>query len=74
MRTAKTDQTVMALSLHCNLHGSFKQLNLVIPTADLRRAVVSFWQNYVHIVLVNPLGGQTLPRNSVSRLTGHTHG
>ena len=35
--------------------------------ADSRRAVVSYWRESVHQVLVNCLGG--LPRNSVTRLT-----
>ena len=34
-----------------------------------RRAVVSYWQKYEHKVLVNPLGGLSLPRKSVVRLT-----
>ena len=34
----------------------------------LRRAVVSYWQKYVHEVLVNRLGGLSLPRKSVVRL------
>ena len=36
-----------------------------------RRAVVSYWQKYVHEVLVNRLGGLRLPRKSVVRLTDH---
>ena len=39
------------------------------PTADSRGAVVSYWQKYVHKVLVNRLGGLSLPRKSVVRLT-----
>ena len=35
----------------------------------LRRAVVSYWRKYVHDVLVNRLGGLSLPRKSVVRLT-----
>ena len=35
----------------------------------LRRAVVSYWRKYVHEVLVNRLGGLSLPRKSVVRLT-----
>ena len=31
--------------------------------------VVSYWQKYVHEVLVNRLGGLSLPRKSVVRLT-----
>ena len=34
-----------------------------------RRAVVSYCRNYVHEVLVNRLGGLSLPRKSVVRLT-----
>ena len=42
--------------------------NFVSPSADLRRAVVSYWRKYVHEVLVNRLGGLSLPRKSVVRL------
>ena len=38
---------------------------------DSRRAVVSYWCKYVHEVLVNRLGGLSLPRKSVVRLTDH---
>ena len=41
----------------------------VSPSADSRRADVSYWQKYVHEVLVNRLGGLSLPRKSVIRLT-----
>ena len=41
----------------------------VSPSAFSRRAVVSYWQKYVHEVLVNRLGGLSLPRKSVVRLT-----
>ena len=34
-----------------------------------RRAVVSYWRKYVHEVLVNRLGGLSLPRKSVVMLT-----
>ena len=34
-----------------------------------RRAVVSYWRKYVHEVLVNRLGGLSLPRKSEVRLT-----
>ena len=36
-----------------------------------RRAVVSYWRKYVHEVLVNRIGGLSLPRKSVVRLTDH---
>ena len=41
----------------------------VSPSADSRRAVVSYWRKYVHEVLANRLGGLSLPRKSVVRLT-----
>ena len=37
---------------------------------DSRRTAVSYWRKYVHEVLVNRLGGLSLPRKSVVRLTG----
>ena len=40
----------------------------VSPSADSGGAVVSYWQKYVHEVLVNRLGGLSLPRKSVVRL------
>ena len=36
----------------------------VSPSADSRGAVVSSWRKYVHEVLVNHLGGLSLPRKS----------
>ena len=39
-----------------------------VSPADSRRAVVSYWRKYVHEVLVNRLGGPSLPRKSVVRL------
>ena len=41
----------------------------VSPSTDSRRAVVIYWQKYVHKVLINRLGGLSLPRKSVVRLT-----
>ena len=41
----------------------------VSPSPDSRGAVVSYWRKYVHEVLVNHLGGRSLPRKSVVRLT-----
>ena len=41
----------------------------VSPSADTRRAVVSYWLKYAHQVLVKRLGGLSLPRKSVVRLT-----
>ena len=45
------------------------QHTFVSPAAFSRRAVVSYWRKYVHEVLVNRLGGLSLPRKSVVRLT-----
>ena len=45
------------------------QHTFVSPSAFSRRAVVSYWRKYVHKVLVNRLGGLSLPRKSVVRLT-----
>ena len=39
-----------------------------LPTADSSGAVLSYWLKYMHLVLVNCLGGLSLLRNSVSRL------
>ena len=41
----------------------------VSPSAVSRGAVVSYWRKYVHEVLINRLGGLSLPRKSVVRLT-----
>ena len=41
----------------------------VSPSAFSRRADVSYWRKYEHEVLVNRLGGLSLPRKSVGRLT-----
>ena len=45
------------------------QHTFVSPSAFSRRAVVSYWRKYVHEVLVNRLGGLSLPRKSLVRLT-----
>ena len=45
------------------------QHSFVSPSAFSKRAVVSYWRKYVHKVLVNRLGGLSLPRKSVVRLT-----
>ena len=43
-------------------------LSFLLPLFQ-ERAVVSYWRKYVHEVLVNRLGGLSLPRQSVVRLT-----
>ena len=45
------------------------QHTFVFPSAFSRRAVVSYWRKYVHEVLVNRLGGLSLLKKSVVRLT-----
>ena len=45
------------------------QHTFVSPSAFSRRAVVSYWRKYVHNVLFNRLGGLSLPRISVVKLT-----
>ena len=49
------------------------QHTFVSPSAFSRRAVVSYWRKYVHEVLVNSLGGLSLPRKNVVRLTDRPH-
>ena len=48
---------------------SVRPQTFVFPSADSRRAVVGYWRNYVHLVLLNSLGGLRLSRNSMVRLT-----
>ena len=43
-------------------------LLFIFPSADSRRGLVSYWQKYLHLVLVDLLGGLSLPRNSMIRL------
>ena len=38
---------------------------LPFPGGGIKRVVVSYWRKYVHEVLVNCLGGLSLPRKSV---------
>ena len=42
--------------------------SFVSPSTFSGRAVVSYWRKYVHEVLVNRLGGLSLPRKSVVKL------
>ena len=50
-------------------HAPVWQHTFVSPSPFSRRAVVGYWRKYVHEVLVNRLGGLSLPRKSVVRLT-----
>ena len=60
-------QSVGHLTRKSEVLGSIP--GLAFPSSDSRGAVVSYWQKYVHEVLVNRLGGLSLPRKSVVRLT-----
>ena len=51
-----------------SIHG-LETYFLVSPSAFSRRVVVNYWRKYVHKVLVNRLGGLSLPRKSVVRIT-----
>ena len=64
-------QSVGHLTRKSEVLGSipFWPHTFVSPSADSRGAVVSYWRKYVHEVLVNRLGGLSLPRKSVVRLT-----
>ena len=57
-------QSVTCLSQESEVLDLFGHLLLFA-----RRAVVSYWRKYVHLVLVKRLGGLGLPRNSKVRLT-----
>ena len=58
------------MSTHNILFSIYKtQSPKIIQNLFSRRAVVSYWRKYVHEVLVNCLGGLSLPRKSVVRLT-----
>ena len=57
------------LSQRSWVRNSVWQYTFVSPSADSRGAVVSYGRKYVHDVLVNRLGGLSLPRKSVVRLT-----
>ena len=51
------------------IHNATLQGHWSIGSGEDLRAVVSYWRKYVHEVLVNRLGGLSLPRKSVVRLT-----
>ena len=74
----ESDQGLHCLTFHCNFCTHYFIVNqvdpvwphtFVSPSAFSRRAVVSYWRKYAHEVLVNRLGGLSLPRKSVVRLT-----
>ena len=66
----RSNITTVHLSRKSEVLGSIPGLitYFVSPSAYSRGAVVSYWRKYVHEVLVNRLGGLSLPRKSVVRL------
>ena len=70
-------QSVGHLTRKSEILGSIPGLathTFVSPSADSRGAAVSYWRKYVHEVLVDRLGGQSLPRKSVVSLPHLLHG
>ena len=64
-----TDRPDMTLDVYRGRKTTKQKQNNNSPSADSRGAVFSYWRKYVHEVLVNRLGGLSLPRKSVVRLT-----
>ena len=70
IRQGRVAQSVGHLIRKSGVLGSIPGLaTFVSPSAFSRRAVVSYWRKYVQEVLVNLLGGLSLPNKSVVRLT-----
>ena len=71
LQPGRVAQSVGHVTRKSKVQGSIPGLAtyFVSPSADSRGAVVSYWRKYVHEVLVNRLGGRSLPRKSVVRLT-----
>ena len=70
MTLGRVAQSVGHLIRKSEVLGSIPGLaTFVSLSADSRGAVVSYWRKYVHEVLVNRLGGLSLPRKSAVRLT-----
>ena len=62
-------QSVGHLTRKSGVLGSIPGLFSFLLLFFSKRAVVSYWRKCVHEVLVNRLGGLSLPRKSVVRLT-----
>ena len=71
MGYGRVAQSVARKSQRSRVRYPVQPHTFVSPSADSRRAVASYWRNYVHEVLVNRLRGLSLPRKSVVRLTDH---
>ena len=70
---SRAAQSVARLTQEPEVQGSIlgPPHTFVSPFADSRRAIVSHWQKYGHLVMVNRLGGLSLSTNSMFRLTHH---
>ena len=66
----KREQSVGHLTRKSGVLGPIPGLphTVVSPSSDSTGAVVSYWRKYVHEVLVNRLGGLSLPGKSVVRV------
>ena len=60
-------RALIYMYINTNRLGSVQPQTFVSPSA-FQEAVVSYWQKYVHEVLVNHLGGLSLPRKNVVKL------
>ena len=69
LRQQAGPSSAVGRALDMYVRGPVWPHTFVSPSADSRGAVVSYWQKYVHEVLVNCLGGLNLPKKSVVRLT-----
>ena len=60
-------QSVALLTQEPEVPGSIPgpATTFVSPSADSRRAIVSYWRKYVHEVLFSHYGGLSMPRKSV---------
>ena len=61
--------SIPGLATYFCFFSRFFKKGIVSSSAFSRRAVVSYWRKYVQEVLVKCLGGLSLPRKSVVRLT-----
>ena len=63
--TRRRQLDVVATS--CAFWVTFVELDSY-PSTDPRRAIVSYWRKYVHLILVNRFGGLGLHKNIVRTL------
>ena len=58
-------QSVARLTREQEVPVTVRSLTFVSPSRDSRKADVSYWQKYVHLLLHNRKGGLSLARNSL---------